>query len=190
MTGLLSLEKYQLNGSSRLLLEEREKHIRIVLLPPCTVASYQYFGENPEEKVGSVLDRFVRREALYVRKPDARLFGFNPPGDSKADGGYGYENWVTVPEDMEVEAPMVRKRFSGGLYAAYTIQFPDFHEWEFLKSWAKNNERYRVRCFDDGEGAPAICLEEHLNWVYSAHAGWPRNGIDGKIDLLLPVALK
>ena len=30
-------------------------------------------------------------------------------------------------------------------------------------------------------------LEEHLNWVYSAHMGWPENGIDGKLDLLLPI---
>ena len=33
-------------------------------------------------------------------------------------------------------------------------------------------------------------LEEHLNWIYSAQMGWPENGIDGQIDLLLPIKLK
>ncbi len=34
------------------------------------------------------------------------------------------------------------------------------------------------------------CLEEHLNWVYCAHMGWPEKGIGGKLDLLLPIKLR
>lgn len=30
------------------------------------------------------------------------------------------------------------------------------------------------------------CLEEHLNWIYAAH-GWQENGIDGQIDLMIPI---
>jgi|GEM_PF-6839383 len=33
------------------------------------------------------------------------------------------------------------------------------------------------------------CLEEHLNWIYSSHMGWPENGIDGHVDLFLPIKL-
>ena len=51
MAGLLALERYKLNGSALCPVSEKEKQIRIVLLPPCTVASFRYFGENPEEKV-------------------------------------------------------------------------------------------------------------------------------------------
>mgnify|MGYP001032077156 CR=1 FL=1 len=190
MTGLLPIEKYQLKGSAGSPVSEKEKHIRIVLLPPCTVASYQHFGINPEEQVGNVMDGFIRRERLYERKPDSRLFGFNPPGEAADGGGYGYGNWVTIPDDMEVPAPFARKHFPGGLYAAYGIQFPDFQEWEVLKNWGENNERYRTRCPGDGEDDWGHCLEEHLNWVYSAHAGWPGNGIDGSVDLLLPIQLR
>lgn len=113
--------------------------VRYVLLPPCTVAAYHYIGENPEEKAGEVLDRFVRESRLYEIKPDARMFGFNHPNSHvRADGVYGYEVWATVPDDMDIPKPM-----SG-------------------------------------------CLEEHLNWIYASHMG-PENGIDGQIDLLLPI---
>ena len=191
LAGMLPSEKHQLKGSagSLALRAEKEKHIRIILLPPCTVASFWYFGENPEERVGDVMDGFIRREKLYERKTDSRLFGFNPPGEVPEGGKYGYGNWVTIPDDMEVPVPLAKKRFPGGLYAAYGIQFPDFQEWEVLKNWANNNERYQARCLEDGvgEGDSGYCLEEHLNWVYSAHIGWPKDGIDGDVDLLLPI---
>ncbi len=136
------------------------------------------------------MDGFIRGEGLYEKKPDSRLFGFNPADGEGDDRSYSYENWVTIPEDLEVPAPLAKKRFAGGLYAAYAIRFPDFQEWEFLKSWAKNNDRYRARPCGDGTGDSEGCLEEHYNWVYSAHGGWPRQGIDGSVDLLLPIQPK
>lgn len=40
---------------------------------------------------------------IYEIKPDAGLFGFNHPNPGmREDGKYGYEDWVTIPEDMEV----------------------------------------------------------------------------------------
>lgn len=184
---LLPAEKYQLNGSRGMTAEDKESRIRIILLPPCTVAAYQYVGANPEEIVGEVMDRFIRSEGLYEKKPDSRLFGFNHPDYEVEEGIYGYENWVTIPDDMEVPAPLSKKHFDGGLYAAYTISFPDFWEWEFLKGWIKNNKRYYANYTDEAERNMGGCLEEHLNWVYSSYAGWPQNGIDGKVDLLLPI---
>ena len=190
MTALLPLEKYRLNDDGKSAYAEKESHIRIVLLTPCTVASYQYIGENPEEKVGDVMDKFVRSERLYEKKPDSRLFGFNSPDYGEDGMLHGYEDWVTIPDDMEVPAPLSKKHFGGGLYAAYTVNFPDFFEWDFLKSWIENNERYQADYSDDARLNMGGCLEEHLNWVYSAHTGWPLNGIDGKIDLLMPIKPK
>lgn len=124
---------------------KKEDNVRMVLLPPCTVAAYQYIGENPEEKVG---------------------------------------------DDMEVPEPLVKKHFNGGLYAAYTIKFPDFFEWKFLTEWVEKSELYEANFSSREEKNMGGCLEEHLNWVYSSHMGWPENGIDGKLDLLLPVKQK
>lgn len=186
---LLPAEKYELDGFGKTTRCEKEEQLRIVLLPPCAVASYWYFGENPEEIVGDVMDRFIRAEGLYLKKPDSRLFGFNPPGYEEKDTLRCYENIVTIPDDMEVPAPLSKKNFHGGLYAAYTINFPDFFKWEFLKALIINSGRYSEDC-GGANGNMRCCLEEHLNWVYSSHMGWPRNGIDGKVDLLLPIKPK
>lgn len=164
--------------------------VRMVLLPPCTVASYHYVGENPEEVVGEQMSKFVQERKIYEIKPDARLFGFNHPNPSVDREFYGYEDWVTIPSDMEVPEPFTKKSFEGGLYAALTINFPNFNEWSDLSDWVQKSNKYEANYNDLGEEIMSGCLEEHLNWVYSAHMGWPENGIDGQIDLLLPVKLK
>lgn len=166
------------------------KRVRIVMLPPCTVASYHYVGDNPEETAGDAVDKFVRESGLYELKPDARMFGFNHPNPSPDRQYHGYEVWVTIPDDMEVPAPLVKKKFKGGMYAAHTIAFPDFNEWELLCKWAEESDKYEADWSKEGDEIMGGCLEEHLNWVYSSHMGWPENGIDGYIDLLLPVRMK
>lgn len=137
LTNFLPLEKYQLKEERKMSsvkeMIEKESCVRIVLLPPCTVAAYQFEGEDPEEKVGDIMDNFIRSSRLYEKKPDARMFGFNNPDPENGSDFHGYEDWVTIPEDMEVPEPLVKKHFDGGLYAAYTINFPDFHEWKCIK---------------------------------------------------------
>lgn len=165
-------------------------NVRIILLPPCTVASYHYIGENPEEKVGNMMSKFILENKLYEIKPDARMFGFNHPSPSKDKEFYGYEDWVTIPDDMEVSAPFIKKHFEGGLYAAHAINFPDFHEWAYLLKWVEESDLYTANYSELGDEIMGGLLEEHLNWIYSCHVGWPKNGIDGKIDLLFPIKKK
>ncbi|MCI8633483.1 MAG: MerR family transcriptional regulator [Lachnospiraceae bacterium] len=179
LAGSLPLEKHHLAAASPLILSEKEQHIRMILLPPLWVASYQETSESPEESVGNVMDQFICHERLYEKKPDARLFGISPSSGDHNDL-HTYANWVSIPENLCVPSSFSKKYFAGGLYAAYTIDFPDFHEWEFLKAWAERHPRYQI----DHVGQ---FLEEHLNWVYASHKGWPPDGIDGKIDLLLPI---
>ncbi|MFG6369529.1 MAG: effector binding domain-containing protein [Lachnospiraceae bacterium] len=165
--------------------------VRYVLLPPCTVATYHYIGETPEENAGAILDKFVRENKLYEIKPDARMFGFNHPNPNvRADGVYGYEVWVTVPDNMEIPKPLVKKTFDGGLYAAFTINFPEFQYWNNLQKWVEENPVYTANYSALGDEIMGGCLEEHLNWVYASCMGWPENGIDGQLDLLLPIKKK
>lgn len=162
--------------------------VRILRLPPCTVAAGHFIGENPEETMGDVVSRFVQESRLYEKKPDARMFGFNHPNPGVlGNGTHGYEVWVTVPDDMEVKEPMEKKKFEGGLYAVLTIPFPEFHLWENLTRWVNENPDFEPVYSKLGEEIMGGCLEEHLNWVYAAHNGWKEDGIPGQIDLMLPI---
>ena len=109
---LLSLSKinFKEEGTMEKLnkITEKLKNVRIVLLPACTVASYHFIGENPEEMVGNQMDKFVRESRLYEMKPDARLFGFNHPSPSLNRPYHGYEDWVTIPDGS---APTCKETF-------------------------------------------------------------------------------
>lgn len=187
---LLPMEKHQLKEEKPVKVTkemiEKDSCVRILMLPPCTVAAYQYIGENPEDHLEK-MDNFIRDSRLYECKPDARYFGFNHPDPEEGSKVYGYEVWVTIPEDMEVPEPLVKKQFPGGLYAAYAIHFPDFFEWQFLYQWAERSEQYEPAMAPREERNMGGALEEHLNWVYAVHNGLPDRGIDGRLDLLLPI---
>lgn len=165
-------------------------NVRILHLPPMTVASFHYIGNEPEEVVGDRMSRFVQESKIYEVKPDARMFGFNHPNPGVLeDGSHGYEVWVTIPEDFPLPEDFTRKQFPGGLYAALTIRFPEFQYWWELNKWVEASEEYDIDWRGE-ENTMGGCLEEHLNWVRSAHLNWPEDGLDGQLDLLLPIKQK
>ena len=165
-------------------------NVRIVHLPPFTVASYHHIGPEPEEVVGQRGIRFVQESNLYEAKPDARMFGFNHPNPGVLEEGiHGYEEWFTIPEGFPLPEDFTRKTFPGGLYAVLTIRFPEFHHWWTLNQWVEASEEYDIDWRGD-ENTMGGCLEEHLNWVRCAHLGNPGDGSDGQIDLLFPIKRK
>lgn len=173
------------NNASKIL--EGQLVVRVVMLPPYTVASFRFVGENPEEAVGDMTSRFVQQSHLYERKPDARMFGFNSPNPGVMENGlYGYENWVTIPENFELPQGAERKHMTGGLYAVLAIKFPEFQRWQELVRWVDSSPDYEP----GGHTGPENMfggLEEHINWVYAASQGWPEDGVDGQIDLMMPI---
>ena len=167
---------------------EKNLNVRILQIPPFTVASNHVIGKDPEETVDDLMFQFIRDSRLYEIKPDARYFGFNHPNPGILENGeHGYEVWATIPDDMDVPAPLVKKKFEGGLFAALTIKFPEFQYWQELERWAYSSDKYEPNYSELGDEIMGGCLEEHLNCVYSVHTGWPENGIGGQLDLLLPI---
>ncbi len=163
------------------------KNVRIVYLPPCTVAASHYFGENPEDNAGKALNAFIREHKLLGIKPDLRVFGFNNPSPQAENETYGYEFWATIPDDFEVPAPLVKKRFEGGLYAAHSIRMGDFHEWQLLWQWVMNNGEYVHDAREPlGMGGG---LEEHLN-AYSFYSSDEAAAKYIQLDLLTPIRKK
>lgn len=162
--------------------------VRILELPPCTVASSRAVGPAPEGPAAEQLIAFIQGSGLAEKMPGARVFGFNSPDPAPGRTEYGYEFWVTIPKELDVPAPLTKKQFPGGLYAAHRIPMGHFDQWGRLFRWVKESSRYT----SNGSGSEKNmggCLEEHLNFVTDA-AVRPENcaGDDTFLDLLEPVA--
>ena len=160
--------------------------VRIVYLPPATVAAAHFIGDEPEAHVMALLDQFAMEHALPAAKPDTRHYGFNHPNPKDDSGNHGYEAWLTIPDDWDVPAPLVKKRFEGGLYAAHVISFGNFHEWAWLLDWAEKSDRYAFA--GDMADQEHMCglMEEQLNYLTQLRAG-NTEPEDMQLDLLMPV---
>lgn len=161
---------------------EEKMDVRIVYLPPATVASFHYIGENPEDPSGEQLYRFIRESKLPEKKPDFRIYGFNNPSPEEGEKIYGYEFWATIPEDMEVSAPGTKRNFAGGLYAAHCIKMGDFHEWKTFFEAVGRSEEYEVEW--RAPGGMGGCLEEELNAYTNLTTGADSAQ---QLDLLIPI---
>lgn len=163
--------------------------VRIIYLPPMTVASAHFIGDDPEFHVNQMLDEFVHHNELIKWKPDLRSFGFNHPNPVDETGYHGYEGWVTIPDDMEIAAPLKKKKTAGGIYGAYMISFGDFGKWDALLEWALNNEKYEFA--GDIQDQEHMCglLEERLN--YFTHIEASNDDVNEiQLDLLIPIRKK
>lgn len=162
----------------------KTKDIRVIYIPPITVASSHYIGDNPEDNANKIMSDFIKNVDLVNIKPDFRVFGFNNPSPKKQGDVYGYEFWVTIPENLEIKEPLEKKRFQGGLYFAHCIKMGDFHEWREFFKYAQNNDEYEI---DNREpnGMDGF-LEEELN-CYSFYKNGSKNPMNKQLDLLIPI---
>jgi DNA gyrase inhibitor GyrI len=143
-----------------------DRDVRIIYVPPMTVASIHKIGRTPESEyeTGNLVHQFIKERNLPMVKPDFRHFGFNHPNGQKPDGSdHGYERWVSIPNDMTVEQPFTKKKFSGGLYAAWMIPMGLFEEWGSISDWVEKSKKYEMvkgnpECMDG-------LLEEFLNYI-------------------------
>lgn len=163
--------------------------VRIVCLPPATVAAAHYVGDEPENHTTVMLSKFVLETNLCARKPGLRHYGFNHPNPVDETGFHGYEMWVTIPDDMEVPSPLVKKHFAGGLYAAHMIPMGNFHEWAYLEQWVMQSEQYTFNGDSTDSSHMFGLLEEHLNYLTHVQNGCVEPE-DMQLDLLMPVRKK
>lgn len=168
-----------------------DRDVRILSIPSMTVASIHIqkgLGDS-EEECHRILDGFVRAQGLSGPQSDIRHFGFNhPDGDPSTGSDHGYEMWVSIPGDMEVQAPLQKKQFAGGLYAAHMIPMGAFEEWEWLFDWIGRSESFAFDTERDNPDCQHGMLEEALNYGYRLDAGLGEEGV--QLDLLLPVRYK
>ncbi|MCC8108807.1 MAG: GyrI-like domain-containing protein [Planctomycetes bacterium] len=171
-----------------------DKDVRIVYLPPMTVAAACASGDGCEVKAGNMITRYVVESRLLSIKPDARSFGFDCSRDAAPIGTPSrmYEMWVSIPDAMEIPSPLVRREFHGGLYAAHALTNWDFRDWRLLGEWVRKSDTYA-----SDWGAPRWASEETpVGQGLEETANYPEfiaNGgrmEDMQLDLLFPITEK
>ena len=179
----------ELNKANEKLNKLTDRDVRIVYLPPMTMASIHCVDKDgngaPETESGDLLFEFIKTKNLPEIKPDFRHFGFNNPHEPSSGKGHGYERWVSIPDNWEISEPFAKKQFPGGLYAAHMIPMGSFEEWNWLYEWANNHKKYQIQW-----GKPEYsygCLEEHLDAFH--HYLWSHDECDQRLqlDLLIPI---
>jgi len=155
-----------------------DSDVRIIYVPPMTVAA-AYISSESEYEAGieatGKIEQFVQETSLLKAKPDARAMGFRFSGDLQSKE---YEAWVSIPEDMEVEAPLTKKTFGGGMFAAHVLRDWSFQDWGLLADWVRASTRY-----EEAKGVPYF--EEMLNFYTFMQNG--ANMDDTQLDLLFPI---
>jgi len=145
-----------LNKVSESLDTMKEKFVRIVRLPPMTLASVRLGKNTPESPWQSYIeskekmDEFIKNVDLLKIKPDFRYlcYGHNP-----------YCVMVSIPGDMEVPSPLTKHNFPGGLYAAYANGLEYHDDWNILRSWIAKSEDYEQQT----TGEWCMGFEEYFN---------------------------
>ena len=175
-----------LNKANESLSKLTDNDVRIVYLPPMTVAASYASGDfewGPGPEATSKIEQFVWDTELLKIKPDSRGMGFDCSEESsKNNGGVtrkAYEAWVSIPSDMKVNHPLTKKTFDGGMFATHVLREWNFQrDWKLLEEWAEESEKYEI----DKERP---FLEEMLNYYNLLQGGAHMD--DTQIDLLLPI---
>ena len=128
-----------LMSASDNLAKMKEKHVRVVYIPPMTVATtYEPWNNGPDDALVARVEKFIKDVDLFKIKPDFKYYGF---GDRR-DGKHAYVFMMSIPDDLEVPEKFEKTIFAGGLYAAYTSHPLDFDDTDVTKNWAKNSKDY------------------------------------------------
>lgn len=129
--------------------------VRIVNLEPMHVACALGYGESPEEMAWDKIITWARAKGMLDDLKACRFFGFNNPNPSPGSPNYGYEQWIVIDPDTEVEGEITAKEFPGGLFAVARCQLNNIGEvWKELVLWQEDSN-YKM--------GNVQCLEEALN---------------------------
>lgn len=177
------------------LMKLEDRDVRVIYLPPMTVAAAFAWGEDCLDKASDILNKFIKESGLLKVKPDARGFDFDFVGDGaeRGENSHGHEAWVSVPNNMEIPAPLVRREFRGGLYAAHVLREWDFQDWRRLKEWVKTSDKYDSdwgsERWESAETGYGQGFEETLN-LYNFIQKHNAEMSYLQLDLLLPIKEK
>jgi len=167
------------------------ENARVVYLPPMTVASYRHIGEDPKANAAKIIDEFVRNSGVLQLKPDIRQLGFDHQTGANYDG---YEMLVSIPDEMEVPAPLIKKKLRGGMYV--TALDVNWYDYKRVYAWITNSDKYQydgdfTRIDPPLQDIPSFAglefnFQEHLNYYHNVQNA-DLNPDDIQWEMLFPI---
>ena len=154
-----------------------EFKVKIVTLQPMRVATFWGFGEQPETIAFEKMEKWAESRNIRDALRKRRVFGFNNPDPHPGTPNYGYEVWVEIGMDEELNEEIPAKDFSGGLYAVARCEIPEGkyeiigETWRRLVTW-REESGYRYGS---------------SQWLEQSIAS-DKPGIEFALDLHLPIA--
>ena len=93
----------------------KNKNIKLVKMAPARAVAFSCVGVEPEDEAYGKVQEWLDKNEL---NGTARIFGFNTePYPSAENPKYGFGYCATIPEGVEITAPLYEMRLSGGVYA-------------------------------------------------------------------------
>lgn len=115
--------------------------VRIVYLPPMTVAAAFFTGDNAQDEAWRAILDFIKDSALAEAKPDLRVFRISH--DNATGQHFDNEAWVSIPDGFTVPAPLAKERLLGGQYAAHVLGEDGFLTYLGMQDWINESDRYQ-----------------------------------------------
>jgi len=157
----------------------KDQDIRIVKLPAMRVASFHAFGPSPEADAWNKMAMWAKANGYWLDPPDVRIFGFNIPDPSVGSPNYGYEFWVAINPDAQVDDDAICKEFSGGLYGVLNCDVSSGNPWDIIPAtWSNLVKWLESSHYSHGNHQ---CLEEHLTRADAVDNGFI-------LDLYIPIS--
>lgn len=146
-------------------------------LDEMVVVSGRGFGLEPEPPAWDLIFEFAALHGLEVGSGEHRFFGFNNPNPTPGIPEYGYEQWMTISADLEVDpdGPVVRKVIPAGRFAV--TRFKGLSR--ITETWREFVGWYEESGLEPGADWQE-CYEEMLNPVEQSPDEW-------EFELYLPV---
>ena len=137
--------------------------VRIVELAPMHVVEAYGFGSSPELAAWGTLLAWVKAAGLMEDLTGRRFFGFNDPNPSHGSPNYGYRQWMTLQDDVEVGGDLQARSFEGGFYAVTRCHGVHVigDVWQRLVLWCEENgypmahHQWLEECFTPLEREPS-----------------------------------
>jgi len=154
-----------------------KQDIRIIYLPAMRVASFYAFSSSPETEAWEKMITWAKAHSCWHEPPATRIFGFNNPDPSAGSPNYGYEFWLTIGPDMQLDNETAAKDFSGGKYGVLRCAVSG-NPWDIIPaSWGMLVKWLESSHYKHGNHQ---WLEEHLTRLESNDKGFI-------LDLYIPI---